>query len=111
MRGPAQVDVAVAQAHRLVGLGAVVDREGRRLGLVEHLDGAVADLHLARAEAGVDGALGPVAHGPGHGDDPLAAHVDGVVDHALDDAGVVAQVDEGQVLAVLAPARHPAAEA
>ena len=32
------------------------------------------------------------------------------VDHALDDAGVVAQVDEGQVLAVLAPPGHPAAD-
>ena len=33
-----------------------------------------------------------------------------MVDDALDDARVVAQVDEGQVLAVLAPAGHPAAE-
>ena len=33
-----------------------------------------------------------------------------MVDHALHDAGAVAQVDEGQVLAVLAAHRHPAAE-
>ena len=37
------------------------------------------------------------------------ADVDRAGDHALDDAGVVAQVDEGQVLAVLAALRHPAA--
>ena len=49
-------------------------------------------------------------HRAGHRDDLLAAHVDGVVDHALDDARVVAQVDEGEVLAVLAAPGHPAAE-
>ncbi len=108
---PAQVDVAVAQPHRLVGLVAVVDGERRGLRLVEDLDGAVPDLHLTGADAGVDGALGAVADGAGDGDDPLGAHVGGVVDHALDDAGVVAQVDEGEVLAVLAPAGHPAAQA
>ena len=55
---PAQVDVAVAQAHGLVGLDPVVDGERWRLGLVEHLDRAVADLDLPGADAGVDGALG-----------------------------------------------------
>ena len=42
--------------------------------------------------------------------DVLRPQVVSAVDDALDDAGVVAQVDEGQVLAVLAPARHPAAQ-
>ena len=109
--GPAQVDVAVAQAHRLVGLVPVVDREGRWLGLVEDLDGAVADLDLAGVEAVVDRALGAAAHGAADGDDPFAAHLDAVVDHALDHPGVVPQVDEGQVLAVLAAPGHPAAQA
>jgi hypothetical protein len=40
-----------------------------------------------------------------------AAHVDRVVDHALHHAGVVAQVDEGELLAVLAAGGHPAGEA
>ena len=33
----------------------------------------------------------------------------GVVDDALDDAGVVTKVDEGEMLAVFAALRHPAA--
>ena len=39
--------------------------------------------------------------------DVLAAHVDVVVDHALHDARVVAHVDEGEVLAVLAATAAP----
>ena len=38
------------------------------------------------------------------------ADVDGVVDDRLGEAGVVADVDEGQLLAVLAARGHPAAE-
>src|SRR5690606_10186252 len=48
--------------------------------------------------------------GAGDAHDVLAAHVGGVVDDALHDAGVVAQVDEGEVLAVLPPTRHPSAQ-
>ena len=107
---PPEVDVAVLQPDGLVGLVAVVDGERRRLGLVEDLDGAVADLDLARADAGVDGAFGPGADGAGDGDDPLGAHVGGVVDDALNDAGVVPQVHEGEMLAVLPAPGHPAAD-
>ena len=46
----------------------------------------------------------------GDPDDVLGPHVDGVVDDALSDAGVVAEVDEGQLLAVLTAGRHPAAQ-
>ncbi len=107
----AQVHVAVAQPDGFVGLRTVVDGEGRWFGFVQHLHGAVPDLHLARLEPWVDRPLGAVPDRPADRDHPLAAHVDGAVDHALDDAAVVAQVDEGQVLAVLAPASHPAAQA
>ena len=111
MRVAAQVDVAVAQADGLVGgLDAVVDRERRRLGRVEHLDRAVADLDLAGGQVGVDGALGPGPHRAGDPHDVLVAQVVGAVDDALHDAGAVAEVDEGEVLAVLAPAGDPAAE-
>ncbi len=107
---PAQIDVAEAQAHRLVGLGPVIDGERRWLRLVEDLDAAVPDLDLAGADARVDGAVGALPHGAGHRDDPLAAHVGGVVDDALDDAGVIAQVDEGEMFPVLAAPGHPAAQ-
>ena len=54
---------------------------------------------------------GRCAHDAGDPHDVLAAHVDVVVDDALDDAGVVAHVDEREVLAVLAAAGDPAADA
>ena len=68
-------------------------------------------LDLAGRQVRVDGALRPRPHGAGDAHDVLAAHVDRAVDDALDEPGVVAEVDEGEVLAVLAPAGHPAAEA
>ena len=58
----AKVDVAMAQAHGLVGLDAVGDRERRRLGRRQHLDGAVAHLDLACGQVGVLGALGAQPH-------------------------------------------------
>src|SRR5690606_22009938 len=74
------------------------------------LDRALTPLVLAGGQVGVGGALGPDPHHAGDPDDPLVADVDRAVDDALDDALAVAQVEEGQVLAVLAPARHPAAQ-
>ena len=50
---------------------------------------------------------GRAPHDAGDPHDVLAAHVDGVVDDALHDAGVVAHVDEGELLAVLAAAARP----
>src|SRR5206468_11972999 len=82
----------------------------RRLGDVEDLDAAVADLDLAGGQVGVRGALGPMANGAGDAHHVLAADVDRSVDDALDDAGVVAQIDEREVLAVLAPAADPPAQ-
>ena len=105
-----QVEVAVLQADVLVDVvGAGVDRERRRRGRAQHLDGALADLDLAGRQVGVDRALRPLAHDAGDAHDVLAAHVDRVVDDALHDAEVVADVDEGEVLAVLAAAGDPAA--
>ena len=108
---PAQVDVAVAQPDGLVGLRPVVDREGRGLGFVQHLDGAVADLHLARLEPGLTVPSGRCRTVPRTATTHSLRTSTRAVDHALDDAAVVAQVDEGEVLAVLAPAGHPAAQA
>ena len=56
--GPAQVHEPVAQPHRLVDLGPVVDGERRRLGLGQDLDRAVGQLDLTRGQLGVDRALG-----------------------------------------------------
>ena len=106
----AQIEVAVLQTDVLVDVvGAGVDRERRRIGGAQHLDGAVADLHVAGREVRVDRALGALPDGAGDPHDVLAAHVDRVVDDTLDDPRVVAHVDEGEVLAVLAAAGDPPA--
>ena len=107
----AQVDVAVAQADGLVGVDA-----GRRPGTAaarpststSTVQSPTSTSPVARL--GVDGALGPGPHGAGDPHDVLVAQVGGAVDHALHHAGAVAHVDEGQVLAVLAPAGDPAAQ-
>ncbi len=106
--GAAQVHEAIAQAVCLLGVGAVVNGERRRLGHVEHLDLAVPELHLARRQPVVDRALGTSPHRPRDGHDVLAADVDRARHHALEDAGPVPEVDKGQVLAVLPPVRDPA---
>ena len=100
------------QADVLVDLvGAGVDRERRRRGAAQDLDFAVADLDLAGRQVVVDRALGPHTDRARDLQDVLAAHIDVVVDDALDDARVVAQVDECQVLAVLTATTDPAAHA
>jgi hypothetical protein len=48
----AQVEVAVAQAHLLVDVDAVVELERRRLGRGQDLDDAVGQFDLAGVEPG-----------------------------------------------------------
>ena len=108
----AQVEVAVLEADVLVDVvGAVVDRERRRLGAAQHLDRGSPPARPRRsAGSSLTVPSGRWRDDAGDAHDVLAAHVDGVVDDALDDAGVVAQVDEREVLAVLAAAADPAAQ-
>ena len=105
----------MAQPQHLVGVDAVVDRERRRVGLVEHLEHGGGDLDLAGRQRVVDRALGPVADLALDAHDVLVAHpVDvgadllvGVDDH-LHDAGDVAHVEEHHT-AVVAAAVDPTA--
>ncbi len=106
----AQIEVAVLQPDVLVDVvGPRVDREWRRVSRPQHFHRAVADLDLAGRQVRVDGPVRTLAHGAGDAHDVLAAHVHRVVDDALHDPRVVAHVDEGEVLAVLAAAGHPSA--
>ncbi len=93
----AQVQIAVAQADVFTGVFVVVERQGFRG--VEYLDGFGDDFHLAAGDLVVHAV--PGAHGAGH---PQAVFVTDFLgvgesrvirlgDH-LDDAFVVAQVDE-----------------
>ena len=107
----AEVQVPVAQSYRFVGLRSGVERERRRLRAREDLDLAVAELDLARRQPGVHLVLRTKPHGPRHAEHLLCPQLAGPVDHALDDPGVVAEIHECKVLAVLAPARQPTANA
>ena len=109
----ADVEVAVLQPRGLGDrVGTLVDRERRRLGGAEDLDVAVPQLDPRRSAgrsltcSSAGGATMPVTRTTYSRRD-----VDGVVDDALRDAGVVAQVDERQLLTVLATGGHPAAQA
>jgi hypothetical protein len=105
----------VREAHLLPHLDVLVDRERQRGRGAEHLDAAVGgrdDLDLARGQVGVLVALGAGGDLAGDLEAVLRAQLVGhrlVADHHLDDAGRLAQVDEGDA-AVVAPARHPAGE-
>src|SRR3546814_971282 len=89
---------------------AVVKRERRRLGGGQDLDGAVLQLDLAGGQLAVRGALEAALHGAGDAQHVLAPQIVGLGHDALGDARAVAQVDEGQVLTVLAPVLHTPAQ-
>ncbi len=115
----ADVEVAVAQADVVGGVHVVLDREGRRLGGVEHHDLADDDLDRAGGQAVVglpldarlnaaddlDGPLG--TDGLGGAEALLVAQVG--VELQLREALAVAQVDEDQA-AVVAAVPDPAGE-
>ncbi len=110
--GPAQVEVAVLQAHLVADRGVVVERERQRRGGRQHLDLARGDLDGAGRQRVVAVALGPHPHLADDAHAVLGAQVVGDVRLAHDDlrdAGAVAQVEEGDA-AVVAPPGHPAGE-
>ena len=116
--GAAQVDVAMAESHELVDLALVVDGERGRKGLVEHLDAGGGNLDLARGHVGVDGLGGTAPDDALDAKDPLGAGAVGGfvglgvlrVDHDLDDAVRVTEVDEDEAT-VVAAAVDPAGDA
>ena len=108
--GTAQVEEPTAQPDLLVDLRSIIEAERRRLSGGEDFDVAVTDLDVAGGQAIVDGAVWSDPHGTDHLEHVLAPNVDRTIDHALDDAGVITQVDEGEVLAMLATATDPSAD-
>jgi len=60
---PSQVHEPVAQAHRLVDLGPVVDGERRWLGLGQDLELDLGQLDRSGGQLGVDRPFGTQAHG------------------------------------------------
>ena len=116
--GTTEVEVAEAQPQILAGLDAVLDRERRCLGGVQHLERGCCDLDVSGREVGVLHAVGPSSHGADDthhvlGPEPLrggmgVGRVFGMEDD-LDDALTVAQVDERHA-PVVAAVSHPPAE-
>src|SRR5690606_32705568 len=100
--GTAQVEVTVLEADVLARVLVVVERQ--RVGLVQHLDAPGHDFHLPGTDLRVDRVA--AAHGAGDAQAVRVAHLLGHghhfgvagsvrrLGHDLDDALVVAQVDE-----------------
>ncbi len=112
-----QVEVAVPEPQDLVDVvGALGERERRRLGAVEHDDRGRPHLDLARRELRVDRALGPRSDRTRDLQHPLPPDVMDVlglhvlrVHHHLDEAGGVPKVEEDDA-PVVATRRHPTGE-
>ena len=110
-----QVDVAVLEARLLAHF--LVELERQRLGAVQHLDRGGQQLDLARGQVRVDRALGTRSHRALDPQHPFAAHALGLgeqfrgvgVEHDLQQAAAVAQVDEDHP-AVVAAAVDPAGD-
>ena len=111
--GPAEVQVAVAEAEVFVGERPLLlvrrDRERQRLGRVEDVQVAHAHFDFARRQLRVDGLLGAVVHNAFHRDDvltaqPLGLFVGGLVvlgrEDDLREAVAVAEVDEDEATEV-----------
>ncbi len=114
-RAPEVVD-PMAQAHRLVHVRLVLDREGRRRGDVQQAELARRDLHLAGGQVRVHGLGRTPLDDAAHEHDELGAQVLGTrvalgfdvgPEHDLHEARGIAQIDEDHA-AVVAPAVHPA---
>ena len=102
-RGAAEVQEAVFEAEFLAGGGAfVVGVDGERFGFIDEGELGDDDLKVAGGEVGVPEFGGALADNAGGGDDELVAEGFGDLeggggirgDDELDDAGVVAQVNE-----------------
>jgi hypothetical protein len=114
---PAQVEVTVLQAQRLVHGPVAFDLEGRRLGGVEDLEPSSLDLYRSCRQVGVLVTLWTAYHFALYGDGPLGPESLGRgeylgpfrVEHDLCDAPTVAQVDEDQTPVVPASV-YPACE-
>jgi hypothetical protein len=115
---PPEVQVPVHEPGGILSVHAVLDRERRRLGLGQHLEGGRGHLHLAGPEARVHRPLRSPADLAGHPDHPLRAspvgrgvRVGGLggMEHDLDDALAVAEVEEDHA-AVVAAVRDPPAQ-
>ena len=102
-----EVDEPVPEADDLVDVDPVVDGEGWWFGGVEERHGALAQFDRPGGQIGIVGSRRTEPDRSFDRDHVLAADVDGPGHDALHDAGVVTQVDEGEVLAVLATLGDP----
>ncbi len=108
-----QVEIAILEAHLFAHV--VIELERQRLGLVQHLELARQQLHLAGAQVGVGRGARARTHQALHADHELAAQPLGFLEHGrrigiehhLQQTLAIAQVDENHA-PVVAPPMHPA---
>ena len=106
----AKIDIAMCKSNHFVDLNAIVQLERRWFGHIQDFNAAVADFNRASWHVVVRGAIRTLTNSARDANHILRAKVGGAVDHALHETGVVTKVDEGQMLAVLAAAGHPATD-
>src|SRR5256885_7600803 len=109
---PPDVQVAVLESRRLVGVDVVLDLERRSLGFRDDLELLDVDLYLSGRELWVLRAVRPAPHRAASANHIFAAHVRRDRCGSNDDLHYppsVAQIQEGHP-AVVAPPRHPAVE-
>ncbi len=115
-RRPAEIVNPISHPGRLIDAGIVLQRKRRRCRAIEEAHLLGDNFDLARGHLGVDGVRSPPLNGPTREDHILGADLAGPfvalgrlfgAEHDLNDALVVAEVDEDHA-AVVAPALHPA---
>ncbi|CAB4608645.1 unannotated protein [freshwater metagenome] len=103
------IEIAILQTNRFINIiGALIYREWWWLRGVQDFDDTLSHFHLARRQCCVDSAFRTSANDTRDAHDVFTANINIVVDHALDDSGVVTKVYECQLFTVLTTATDPA---
>ena len=105
------VEISELQSNVFVNIiGSLVDGKRWRLSRIQHRQRAIGELNFASRQVGIHGAGRARRHRASDLYDPFASGIGPVVDHTLCDTREVTQIDEGEFVAMLATARHPACQ-
>ena len=105
------VEIAILQANHFINvICTLVNRKRRWLCRVQNFNNTLAHLNLASRQCCVHCSFWTSTNNARHSDDVFTTDIDVIVDHALNDPGMVTQVNERQFLSVLATTPHPATD-
>jgi hypothetical protein len=105
-----KVDVAVLQSCGFIDVGSIINAKWWWLGGIENSNNAVVKFNFTGGQVRVHCASGPRCDRSRDLDDVFTTDINRAFNNALDNPGVVAEVKERQVLAVLTTLAHPAAQ-